>query len=367
MNDHRIPFADLINFARDVFEKLGCPVSDAAEAADALGWASLRGVDTHGFRNLVPYYADGIRNGEINPTPTFSIEHETDTSARLNGDSGLGLVSATAGIRMAMQKARDHGIGMVAIHNTHHLGPEGYYAHLAVDQQRSLGMLGVCMTGHFFGRGNEVGVAPVDGAQAMFSTNPLSFSAPCARNPDFILDMSTAVATVNRIEMLGQRGELIPSGWAKDDRGVPTNDPNAARILYPLGGETLTGGHKGIGLSMMVSILSGVLSGGWSRLTETEYDQPTMGHFLAAIRIDQFMPADQFTAAMDHFVESIQQSEATAPHQTIAYPGSKEHAIAKERSQAGIPVDRRLLAELRELAESLSIDDGALRQATGEN
>lgn len=361
MNDHHIPLADLVDFAREVFEKLGCPASDASDAADALGWASLHGVDTHGFRNLVPYYANRIRAGEINPRPAFSIESETGSCARLNGDSGLGLVSATAGIRMAMHKARDFGIGMVAIHNTHHLGPAGYYAHLPVEIERPLGMLGVCMTGHFFGRGNEIGVAPVNGAKAMFSTNPISFAAPCGRNPDFILDMSTAVATVNRIELLGQRGKPIPSGWAKDACGTPTRDPNAAKILYPLGGEALTGGHKGVGLSMMVSILSGVLSGGWSRLTETEYNQPTMGHFLAAIRIDQFMPIGQFTAAMDNFVEAIQQAEAIAPDQSIEYPGSRENAFAKERSQAGIPVDHRLLVELRKLAKSLSIDHRTFR------
>ena len=360
MKTLRIQSSDLRNFACNVFEGLGCSRSHASEAADALAWASLRGVDTHGFRNLVPYYANKIREGEINPRPVLSTEHETATSARLNGDSGLGLVSATAGIRIAMKKASEHGVGMIAIHNTHHLGPAGYFAHLAVDEAKPEAMLGICMTGHFFGKGNDTGVAPINGAQAIFSTNPLSFAAPCARNADFVLDMSTAVATVNRIELWGQRGEAIPSGWAKDGDGAPTTQPEEARILFPLGGNAVTGGHKGIGLSMMVSILSGVLSGGWSQLTDTEYDQPTMGHFLAAIRVDQFMPSQQFTAAMDAFVESIQQSATITTNRSIHYPGSQEHATAQERLKLGIPVDERLFEELRDLASSLSIECGAL-------
>lgn len=361
MQETHIQSSVLRNFAIEVFERLGCSSAHASEAADVLAWASLRGVDTHGFRNLVPYYANKIRDGEINPRPSLTTEHETETSARLNGDSGLGLVNATAGIRLAVQKARDHGIGMVAIHNTHHLGPAGYYAQLAVEDGKPEGMLGVCVTGHFFGQGNEVGVAPINGAQAMFSTNPLSFAAPCGANPDFVLDMSTAVATVNRIEAWGQRDQAIPAGWAKDSHGKPTTDPDAAKILYPLGGDTLTGGHKGIGLSMMVSILSGVLSGGWSKLTDSEYEQPTMGHFLAAIRVDQFMPTQQFTAAMDAFVESIQKSETIEPHHSIQYPGSQEHATMKERARTGIPVEDRLLEELRGLARSLSIEYEVLR------
>ena len=80
-----------------------------------------------------------------------------------------------------------------------------------------------------------------------------------------------------------------------------------------------------------------------------------MGHFLAAIRIDQFMPLQQFTAAMDAFVESIQRSETTESQCSIEYPGSQEHKTMKQRVRAGVPIDDRLLEELRDLAKSLSI------------
>lgn len=354
MSHHLIPSIELHKFTSEVLQRLGCGESDANDAADVLHWASLRGVDTHGFRNLVPYYANKIREGEIIPTAQIAVEHETETSARLNGGSGLGLAQATAGMQIAMRKARERGVGMVAIHNSHHLGPAGFYAHMAIDD----GMLGFCTTGHFFGQGNEIGVPPLNGLMAMLSTNPLSFAAPCGRNPPFLLDMSTSVSTVNRIEMMGQRGDSIPDGWAMDCNGKPTTDPLAAKLLYPLGREMTTGGHKGMGLSMMLTVFSCVLSGAWSQVSDgARYNQPTMAHFLAAIRIDQFMPSAQFTAAMDAYVESMVQSKRSDPNLPIQYPGVREHETEAQRKRDGIPIDDRLFAEMKEIAGDLSIKD----------
>ena len=114
----------------------------------------------------------------------------------------LGLACACHAMRLAIDKSRRTGVGMVCVRNTHHLGPAGYFAHMAVEH----GMLGVCMTGHFFGKGHSIGIAPLGSILPMFSTNPLSFAAPCGRHPPFVLDMSTSVATVNRIEMHAQEG-----------------------------------------------------------------------------------------------------------------------------------------------------------------
>ncbi len=304
MSDIHLPAEHLSRFMRQVLERHGCSDQHAAEAADVLLWASLRGIDTHGVRLLKPNYVEPIKAGVIDPRAEPTVDMETDTTARLDGNSGLGLAGATYAMRLAIEKAQTAGIGMVAVHNTHHLGAAGFFAHLALRH----GMLGACLTGHFFGNGNEYGIAPINSRQAMFSTNPLSFAAPCGRHPPFLLDMASAVTTVNRIVMLRKQDKPIPDGWAKDSAGQPTRDPNVARILYPLGGLPESGGHKGIGLAMMVSILSGVLSGGWTQLAAGDpppYDQPTMGHFFAAIRIDQFMPVAQFEAALEAMIDAV--------------------------------------------------------------
>jgi LDH2 family malate/lactate/ureidoglycolate dehydrogenase len=267
-------------------------------------------------------------------------------------------------MRLAVDKSRGTGVGMVCVRNTHHLGAAGYFAHTAVEH----GMLGLCATGHFFGKGHSIGIAPLGSLLPMFSTNPLSFAAPCGRHAPFVLDMATSVATVNRIEMHAQEGWSIPVGWACDAAGNPTTDPTAARVLLPLGGTAALGGYKGAGLAMMVSILSGVLSGAWAPLacsladsTQTQsqsdqYDQPTMGHFFAAVRIDAFQPLDRFRSAMDAMIDALHSAPLTDPSERICYAGEIEHETALEREKNGIPISDRLFVELRTLADRFHLE-----------
>jgi LDH2 family malate/lactate/ureidoglycolate dehydrogenase len=350
-------------FVEQVFSRIGYSQEQANDAADVLIWASLRGVDTHGIRNLKSYYVDRTRAGILRPHARIRVEHETQQTACLDGDSGLGLACACRTMRMAIEKCRCTPIAMVCVRNTHHLGPAGYFAHLAIEH----GMIGLCMTGHFFGRGHSIGVAPLGTLLPMLSTNPLSFAAPCLRHAPFVLDMSTSVATINRIEMHGQEGRSIPAGWACDSSGNSTTDPAAARLVLPLGGTTELGGHKGMGLAMMVSILSGVLSGGWSPVdvavqpvdaTESaiDYDQPTMGHFFAAVRIDAFQPLDRFRAAMDAMIDALHAAPRTSAEAKVSYPGEIEHLTALDRSRRGIPVSDHLFNELQTLAASLDLE-----------
>lgn len=360
----RISENSLRRFVEQVFERIGYPHDQAIDAADVLMWASLRGVDTHGVRNLKPYYVDRTREGLLRQHAEIRIESETPHTACLDGDSGLGLVTACRAMQLAIDKAQHAGVGIVCVRNTHHLGPAGYFSHMAVEH----GMLGACMTGHFFGRGHSIGIAPLSSLRPMLSTNPLSFAAPCGRHPPFVLDMSTAVATINRVEMRAQAGQPIPAGWACDASGNPTTDPHVARIMLPLGGTPELGGYKGVGLAMAVSILSGILSGAWARVEpaltapalatpqSVEYDQPTMGHFFAAVRIDAFQPLDRFRSAMDAMADALHAAPMNDPTETVHYPGEIEFASAVERAKHGIPIDDRLFNGLHGLAKQLDLE-----------
>lgn len=366
MEHRRVPAASLRSFVTKVFERLGYPSDQAVDAADVLLWASLRGVDTHGVRNLKPYYVDRTLSGMLRPDASIRIDRQTPNSACLDGASGLGLACACHAMRLAIAKARETRVGIVCMRNTHHLGPAGYFAHMAVEH----GMIGMCMTGHFFGEGYPVGIAPLGSAVPMFSTNPLSFAAPCSRHPPFVLDMSTSVATVNRIEMFGQEGRSIPTGWALDSAGNPTTDPAIANVLLPLGGTPELGGYKGIGLTMMVTILSSVLSGAWSTRLQTEvttlndqtgesspYNQPTMGHWFIAMPIDAFQPLDEFCGAMDAMIDALHATPMLdAGRGAVTYPGEVESLTMFKREREGIPVDERLWRELCSLALQLKVE-----------
>jgi len=364
MNSRRIPADRVRRFVEQVFERIGYPSDQATEAADVLMWASLRGVDTHGVRNLKSYYVDRTLAGKLNPAANIRTESHTHQTACLDGNSGLGLTCARRAMQLAIDKSRSTGVGIVCVRNTHHLGPAGYFAQLAVEH----GMLGVCATGQFFGNGHSIGIAPLGALIPLLSTNPLSFAAPGCRHPPFVLDMSTSVATINRIEMYAQEGKPIPAGWAHDVHGNTTTDANEARLVSPLGGTAELGGYKGAGLAMMVSIVSGVLSGAWAPATTkadhasqnspqpVRYDQPTMGHFFAAMRIDAFQPLDSFLAAMDAMIDALHASPTADANQMVCYPGEKEFATAVERANRGIPVNDYLFAELSALGKLLELE-----------
>ncbi|RIK72438.1 MAG: hypothetical protein DCC67_19285 [Planctomycetota bacterium] len=363
MDDNVIAAEALRRFIEQAFAAAGYGGEPSAVAADVLMWASLRGVDTHGVRNLKTYYIDRTLSGELLPGAEIRIEHATDVSARLDGGSGLGLVGAARAMEMAIEMAQRGGVGVVAVRNTHHLGPAGYFTHLAAER----GLLGACATGHFFGRGHAIGIAPWGCATAMFSTNPVSFAAPCGAYPPLVLDMSTAVATVNRIQQFAQHGRLIPPGWASDQFGNMTTNPTDARLLWPLGGTAELGAYKGGGLAMIATVLSGVLSGAWAAVApvaadaqargdrSTAYEQPTMGHFFAAMQVELIQPRAEFESAMEAMIDALHAAPVLDGYPRLQYPGEPEHATALMRASRGIPVSDFVWSELQAIAERFGL------------
>jgi L-2-hydroxycarboxylate dehydrogenase (NAD+) len=348
----RIEAGALHTFVQTVFERLGCLPEHAKDATDVLLYASRRGVETHGVRNVKPIYYKQIKNGLINLRPQFKIDHETPVSARVDGDSGLGLVGSPWAMRLAMAKAKQSGIGIVAMHNSYHYGAAGYYPWLALQED----MIGISMTGRFYAGGSDYGVLPTFGAKSMFSTNPLAISFPTLEEPPYLLDMATSVVPFNRVTMMRDNGLNIPLGWGVDANGNPTTDPGQVRNLYPLGGTRELGGHKGYGLMMMVSILCNLLSGGWTELYEGKpMGFNNDGHFFAAMRIDLFRPLDAFKRDMDAMIRALHDSPKAAGHDRIYVAGEIEHETEQERLRNGIPLTQFVVDELREIGEEFGV------------
>ena len=338
-------------FALDVFRFLDVPRDQAVDAIDPLIWASLRGVDTHGIRNFKSYYVDPVAEQRIKPRPEFVIEYETAMSARADGDGGLGLVAARWGMRLAIEKATVSGMGLVSMRNSNHLGAAGFFSHLAVEQN----MIGLCMSGHLYADGNESGMPPVFSLQPMFGTNPLSVAIPCGKEPPFVLDMSTSIVPVNRVEMMRESGESIPLGWCLDAGGRPTADPAAAKIYLPLGGTRELGAHKGFGLAMFVEILTALLSGGWSEKSGESFSQDQIAHVFGAARIDLFREPGEFKTGMDAMIGSIHRAPTVPGHERIYVPGEIEHDVEQERRRHGIPLRDSEVRELRELSDQYGV------------
>jgi L-2-hydroxycarboxylate dehydrogenase (NAD+) len=350
--------ADVLHeFTRTLFERAGLNRDQAIDATAVLLYASRRGVDTHGVRNLKPIYFNQIGQKWANLRAQCQIEHETPISARVNGDKGLGIVTGPWAMRLAMEKARQSGMGMVAMHNSYHYGAAGYYPWMALAED----LIGISMTGRFYARDHDYGVMPTFGAKSMFSTNPLSISFPTLDEPPWLLDMSTSTVPFNRIMMMRDHGESIPLGWGVDADGEPTTDPDKVRFLHPLGGSREQGSHKGYNLAMMVAVMCNLLAGGWEQLYADDplafdgYRVDGDSHFFAAMRIDLFRPVEDFKRGMDAMIRALHASPKAPGHDRIYVAGEIEHETEIKRLRDGIPLSPVVLADLRELSAQYDV------------
>ncbi|HAH22888.1 MAG TPA: malate dehydrogenase [Prolixibacteraceae bacterium] len=348
----------LKEFTFQVFRHMGCPDAEAIVAADCLNQADLRGVDSHGVARLSGY----VRLWELkrlNASPNMKITHETPSTAVLDGDLGLGLVTAPYAMQIAIDKAKIAGTGWVAVQNSNHYGIAGYHAMLALEHD----MIGISMTNA------SPLVAPTFSKSRFLGTNPIAVAIPALTQPPFVIDMATTTVANGKLEVLQRKGEDAPLGWAQDKDGNPTTDAFALRkggSMLPLGGDREHGGHKGYCMGAMVDIFSAVLSGAnygpWVPPFVPFLEPPAnpvgngIGHFLGAIRIDAFRPAAEFKAHMDNWIETFRNAEPVLGQDRILIPGDPERELTVERKKNGILLHEQVVKDLRELSEKFSLD-----------
>ncbi len=336
---------------------MGCPDADADLAADVLLKSDLRGIDSHGVARLSGY----VRLWEkqrINATPNVRVVHETATTATVDGDGGLGLVVAPFAMKVAIEKAKIYGSGWVSVKNSNHFGIAGYHSLMAVKEE----MIGISMTNA------SPLVAPTYANERLLGTNPMCYAFPAGTYPPLVVDMATAAAANGKLEIAQRSGSPIPEGWAQDASGNPSTDPHQLKqggSLLPLGSDKEHGSHKGYGLSATVDILSAVLSGAnygpWVPPFVAFLEPPTdpvgegIGHFLGAMRIDGFRPAQEFKDHLDNWITRFKNAKTIDENKKVIIPGEPEYNFEQERKIQGIPLIDVVVNDLNELAAKLGI------------
>jgi LDH2 family malate/lactate/ureidoglycolate dehydrogenase len=337
----------LRRFVSASLEKLGVPKDDADIGANVLVQADLRGVDTHGVIRFSPHawYVKWLREGSMTARPNIRIVSETASSALLDGDRGMGMVIGHRAMELAIRKAKESGIGMVAVRNSRHYGMSAYYSMMALAHD----MIGIAMTNA------SRQVVPTFGREARFGTNPMCFAVPADKELPFVLDMATTTAAAGKLELAARQGKPIPQGWGLNEQAQGTDDPRVAqkaRKLLPLGGSREGGSHKGYGLAILVEILCGVLTG---TLTALNADQDPRGHFFGAIRIDTFRPIEEFKRDMDRLIRELKSTPPIEGQDRVYTAGEIEFETAAERREHGVPLLRSVLAGLREVGELVNV------------
>jgi L-2-hydroxycarboxylate dehydrogenase (NAD+) len=354
-----VPVDVIHSLMAQVFTRLGTPQEESLICADVLIASDLKGIESHGVGRL-KYYYDRIQAGVQFPTAKSEVVKETETTALVDGHHGMGHVIACRAMRLAMDKARRHGLGAVAVRNGTHFGIAGYYPLMAAEE----GMMGLTVTNA------RPAIAPTFGTEPMLGTNPIAFAAPSDMAFPFCFDAATSISQRGKVEVAERAGESVPEGWLIDPEGKPVTEP--ARILQDLGKATaaflplggageLHAGYKGYDLATVVEILSASLSGGAFMKDLLGYApdgsrRPYMlGHLFLAIGIEHFIPLELSRHITGSIMRALQASRREPGQERIYVAGEKEYEMEQLVRQRGVPVNHSLRRDLRTMRDALSI------------
>jgi uncharacterized oxidoreductase len=332
----------LHSLSRGVIEALGTRPEDAEIVAAHLVSAHLAGHDSHGVIRLVQY-RDHARSGKVVPAARVETLRESETTALLDGHFAWGQVIARRAVELAIDKAAKHQVAAVSVRNAYHVGRVGVYPLLAAER-------GYLAQVHCNGHG-VVRVAPWGGTEPRLATNPIAIAVPTRSRP-ILVDITTSVVAEGKVRVARNAGKRLPEGWVLDRHGRPSTDPAdlySGGSLLPLGGRE---GHKGYGLSVIVDLLGGALSGaGCGTLTERIGN----GLFIQVTDPEAFTDREELYDRIDELVAYLKSSPCREGVAEILLPGEPEERLAAERARSGIEVDDVTWAQVAVLACELGV------------
>ena len=174
-------------------------------------------------------------------------------------------------------------------------------------------------------------------------TNPICIGVPSNLPGQVLLDMATSAVAAGKIGLARNRGEQVPAGWIVDKDGNPTNDPNdyaAGGAILPVGADQ---GHKGYGLSFMVEMFSGLLTGlGFGIDPQARHND---GCFLA----------EDFKQEMTEFAEFVKTSPPASGFNEVLYPGEIEYRTELQRRENGIFIEEETWRQISELMQEVGV------------
>ena len=337
------------DFVSRLFQKIGASKEHSDLVADHLVMAELRGQGSHGL-SRIPFYTSKLEHGGYKIAPKIKTVQETESTALLDGDDALGVVSGVAAMDLCMQKARRTGCATVSVRNSNHIGFLAYYTMRAA-KQNMIG-LAICNAG--------ASTAVAGTGEPVLGTNPFSIAVPAATHYPVVLDCATSVVAQGKVAVAEIEQRPIPSHWAYDASGNPTTDPKAALegAMRPFGD------YKGSGISILISLISCILSGmsfdmeeeNLRRIHDLSLGSALSCMFLA-IDISAFIDPALFCYRTDAFISLVKQHRTLPGTDQIYMPGEKEFLETERcRRQNGFELGPNLFARLQEIAAKYKLD-----------
>lgn len=332
MKNIYVPVDTLKSFVTVLFEKAGSNKAESAIIAEHLVEANLAGHDSHGVLR-VPAYIGWLRDGLVCLNQNLSTVSQNGPFVVADGNFGFGQVIGEQAAALGISLASDHGVSIVGLRNSGHLGRIGDFAL----QAAQAGLISI----HFVNtNGFGILVAPFGGTDARLSTNPIAIGIPRDNGEHVILDMATSVFAEGKIRAALNSGRMLPEGVLLNNRGTQTRDP---QDLYadPPGALLPLGGYKGHCLSIICEILAGSLTGSGA----SNPQNPTIKRMVNGMLSIYFSPRffvnkNEFETDINALVAWITGSPNTISEEKILMPGEIENKTKKIRLLNGIPLDR---------------------------
>ncbi|MBN6038253.1 Ldh family oxidoreductase [Amycolatopsis sp. 195334CR] len=336
-----IPIAALRTAGTRILEAVGVPHDDASLVSDSLVTADRWGHPSHGMLRL-GWYVARLRSGAMRVTEPRLVGG-FGAVAVLDGADGIGQVVAERACSLAVERAGEHGVGVVAVRDSNHFGTAAYWTR----RMAAAGCVGILTTN------GSPAMAPWGGREKTVGANPWSIATPGGAHGPVVLDLANTGVARGKIYAALQRDESIPDTWALDAGGRPTTDPRAAidGLLAPMAG------HKGYAISFLMDVLSGVLTGSSYGTGVTGPYVPDVrsgcGHLVLALRVDAVLDPDEFATRIDDLISTTKAVPLAPGAEEIFYPGEIEN---RAEAADSVVLPAKTLAELHELAASCGVE-----------
>ncbi|XP_041472820.1 uncharacterized oxidoreductase YjmC-like [Lytechinus variegatus] len=352
MEDHvLVEVAESISFIERCMVAIGTNPSHASLLAELLVTADRRGHYSHGI-NRIDVYLGNVERGVTAKDGEPVIIKEMAGTAWVDGKNLLGPIVGQFCVDLAIEKAKQAGIGWVVAKGSNHYGIAGWYSMRIKDA----GMIGLSFTN------TSPCAFPTRSRQIITGSNPLACSAPAENGDSFDLDMATTTVAYGKAEICHLKGQSLPKGWGCDSGGKETSDPREVLNgggLQPLGGEEITGGYKGTGLALMVEVLTGILGGAHFGSNIRKWHggdrEADLGQCFVAINSDAFAPG--FSERMTSLMASCRNSEPANGETEVLVAGDPERVhVEKVRQEGGITYHKNLITKLNGISTRLKVD-----------
>lgn len=342
----RVPARDLTRFVGALLVAAGLPKADAALFAGAVVLQEMRGVRTHGLRFLPDAFTE-LRDGVVNPRPRRKRLRDAGATAVLDGDNGVGALGCMEAMDLAIDKAREHGLGIAVVVNNNHFISAAPYCLRAAERN----MIGLIFSNTWAGMGYPGAAGRVTG------NGPMGFAAPTAAGYAMVFD-SALTTSYGKLNQWIREGRSIPAAFqALDALGRPTSDP---RKVVAGGTPLPIGNHKGAGLVLMIEVLTGVLGGGafLSGIlppTKRRSKRDAESQCCIAIDIKRFMPVRTFRARMKALIDDLKSRPRAQGCEEILAPGERAGRKIRECAAKGVVIEPDVAADLLREAEALGV------------